>query len=112
MANDNRYSKKKCANCGRLFKRSRRKTCCKGCHKEYARKTSLKLQAEAVEKFAAYRNDNPDKTKLINDFLPADDEANVEGFWVPSPEEIEAETMFLNPAKRMGFVLEGSEFYK
>lgn len=32
--------------------------------------------------FLAQRN------RLANPFLPADDEANVCGYWVPSPEEI------------------------
>lgn len=98
--------RRKCPNCGRLFRHTRNKTCGPRCHKEQAIKVSTERAAKAAEKAAAKA------ANLVNDFLPADDEANVYGFWVPSPEEIEFETKMLNSCKRAGFVLEGSEGYK
>lgn len=47
---------------------------------------------------SAYRRRGVPIKRCQNPFLPADDEANVHGYWVPSPEDIEAQKKAIREA--------------
>ncbi len=63
---------RQCGNCGKPFSSARRVFCTPEC------------RVEAMRRLGEH-----ERKPIENDFLPADDEANIEGFWVPSPEEID-----------------------
>lgn len=81
-------TQKTCPGCGKTCTLYRRKTCSKSCQIKHVTSVNKK-HFESV--------------RVFNAFLPADEESNIEGFWVPSPAEIEMGTdkikraMELNP---------------
>lgn len=74
--------RKQCPVCNKWFVAKRRTTCTPVCHEKHA-----VIRAEKA------------KQKFYNDFLPADAEENIQGFWVPSVAEIAAATRLANPGK-------------
>lgn len=68
---------------------------CENCHREFVGGRRVTCSQRCAN---ALRHKKAHGRKLYHDWLPADDEANISGYWVPTPEEIQRQCVAIRKA--------------